>query len=92
VFLVLALLAQLNIILGTLNLLPLPPLDGGHLAVLGVEETVNGVRRLGNKSPTWRLDPAVLTPLALVVILFLVTLGVTALYADITKPVSELLQ
>ncbi|MGH8883630.1 MAG: M50 family metallopeptidase [Egibacteraceae bacterium] len=92
VFLVLGILAQLNIVLGILNLLPLPPLDGGHLAVLGVEETVNRVRRLRGRSATWRLDPSVLTPLALAVILFFVVVSFTALYADITKPVSELFQ
>lgn len=92
VFLVFALLAQLNIVLGTLNLLPLPPLDGGHLAILGVEEAVNSVRRLRGKPVPWRLDPAVLTPLALAVILFFSVIVVTALYADITNPVSELLQ
>jgi membrane-associated protease RseP (regulator of RpoE activity) len=92
VFLVLWIIAQLNIGLGTLNLLPLPPLDGGHLAVLGVEETVNRVRRLRGRSATWHMDPSVLTPLAFAVILFFVVIGVTALYADITNPVSELFQ
>jgi membrane-associated protease RseP (regulator of RpoE activity) len=91
-FLVLVILAQLNIVLGILNLLPLPPLDGGHLAVLVVEETVNRVRRLRGRSTTWRLNPSVLTPVALAVILFFVAVSFTALYADITKPVSELFQ
>lgn len=91
-FLVLWVLAQLNIALGILNLLPLPPLDGGHLAVLGVEETFNGVRRLRGKAGTWRVDPSVLTPLALAVILFFSVIFVTALYADITNPVSDLFQ
>ena len=91
-FLVLALIAQLNVTLGVLNLLPLPPLDGGHLAVLVVEEGVNAVRRLRGIPGRWRLDPSILTPLALAVILFFVMVSVTALYVDITKPVSELLQ
>lgn len=91
-FLMLALLAQLNIVLGLINLLPLPPLDGGHLAALGVEETVNGVRRLRGKPASWRLDPSVLTPLALAVIMFFSVVFVTALYADITNPVSDLFQ
>lgn len=92
VFAVLGLLANLNIVLGILNILPLPPLDGGHLAVLGVEQSVNGVRRLRGKRPTWRLDPSVVTPVALAVILFFVVLSLTALYVDITKPASELIQ
>ncbi|MGH3665779.1 MAG: M50 family metallopeptidase, partial [Egibacteraceae bacterium] len=91
-FAVIVILAQLNIVLGIMNLLPLPPLDGGHLAVLAIEESVNGVRRLRGRSATWRLDPSVITPIALVVILFFVVLSVTALYVDIVKPASELLE
>ena len=92
IFSVLFLLALLNITLGTLNMLPLPPLDGGHLAVLVIEEVVNGVRRLRGRAATWRLDPSVVTPVALAVIVFFVVLSVTALYVDIVKPASELLE
>ncbi len=91
VFNVLLLLALLNITLGTLNMLPLPPLDGGHLAVLLIEEGVNGVRRLRGRSASWRLDPSVVTPIALAVILFFVVLSLTALYVDLVKPASDLL-
>jgi membrane-associated protease RseP (regulator of RpoE activity) len=92
IFSVLFLLALLNITLGTLNMLPLPPLDGGHLAVLVIEEAVNGVRRLRGRAATWRLDPSVITPVALAVIAFFVVLSITALYVDIVKPASELLE
>ena len=92
IFNVLFLLALVNITLGTLNMLPLPPLDGGHLAVLVIEQSVNGVRRLRGSAPTWRLDPSVITPVALAVILFFVVLSVTALYVDIVKPASGLLE
>ena len=92
IFNVLFLLALLNITLGTLNMLPLPPLDGGHLAVLLIEQGVNGVRRLAGRTASWRMDPSVVTPIALAVILFFVVLSVTALYVDIVKPASELLE
>ena len=91
-FNVLFLLALLNITLGTLNMLPLPPLDGGHVAVLLIEQSVNGVRRLRGRSANWHLDPSVITPVALAVILFFVVLSLTALYVDIVKPASDLLQ
>ena len=91
-FNVLFLLALLNITLGTLNMLPLPPLDGGHVAVLLIEQGVNGVRRLRGRSANWHMDPSVITPVALAVILFFVVLSVTALYVDIVKPASDLLQ
>lgn len=89
---VLLLLAQLNIVLGALNMLPLPPLDGGHVAVLAIERVVNAVRGLRGRSTDWELDPSVVTPVALVVILFLGLFGITALYIDIVNPASELLQ
>lgn len=92
IFAVIVIIAQLNIVLGTLNMLPLPPLDGGHVAVLGIEEAVNAVRRLRGRSAKWRLDPSIITPVALVVIVFFVVLSLTALYVDIVKPASELLQ
>ena len=92
IFNVLFLLALLNITLGTLNMLPLPPLDGGHVAVLLIEQGVNGVRRLRGRSANWRMDPSIVTPVALAVILFFVVLSVTALYVDIVKPASELLE
>jgi membrane-associated protease RseP (regulator of RpoE activity) len=91
-FAVLAILASLNIVLGVLNMLPLPPLDGGHLAVLAIEESVNKTRRLRGKAGGWSLDPAKLMPIALAVIMFFVVLSLTALYVDIVKPASELFQ
>lgn len=93
VFAVLAVLAQLNVVLALLNMLPLPPLDGGHLAVLVVEESVDRVRRIrGRPESKWRINPAVITPVALLVIAFFVVLSVTAIYVDITRPISDLLQ
>ena len=89
---VLMLLAQLNIVIGALNLLPLPPFDGGHLAVLGVEKAVNAVRARRGKSTDWALDPAVLTPVTLTVLLFFTVFAITAFYIDIVNPVSSLLE
>lgn len=89
---VLLLLAQLNIVLGALNMLPLPPLDGGHVAILAVEKGVNTVRGWRGRSTDWELDPSVVTPVALAVILFLGIFGITALYIDIVNPASQLLR
>jgi regulator of sigma E protease len=93
IFSVLVLLASLNIVLGTVNMIPLPPLDGGHAAVLVIEEAVNGVRRLRRvPGERWQMDPSVLTPIALAVIAFFVVLSLTAVYQDITRPITEGLQ
>jgi membrane-associated protease RseP (regulator of RpoE activity) len=92
IFELLFLFALLNITLGTLNMLPLPPLDGGHLAVLLIERGVNGVRQLRGRSTDWHMNPSVITPVALVVIVFFTVLTLTALYVDIVKPASQLLE
>lgn len=96
-FAVLLVLAQLNLVLGILNMLPLPPLDGGHVAVMAIEEAVNGVRRLRDPAraaarPKFHLNPNVVTPIALAVILFFVVLSTTAVYVDLTSPASQLVQ
>jgi membrane-associated protease RseP (regulator of RpoE activity) len=97
IFAVLLILGQLNLVLGLLNMLPLPPLDGGHVAVMAVEEAVNGARRFRSRSgesrrPKFHLNPSVVTPIALTVIAFFLVLTTTALYLDITSPASQLVQ
>ncbi|MEE8603295.1 M50 family metallopeptidase [Euzebya tangerina] len=95
IFAVLVVLAQLNLVLGILNMLPLPPLDGGHVAVMFIEEAVNGARRLRGAAkarPKFHLNPSIVTPVALAVIAFFLVLTSAALYLDITSPASELVQ
>jgi membrane-associated protease RseP (regulator of RpoE activity) len=89
---VIILLAQLQIVIGTLNLLPLPPFDGGHLAVLTVESGVNAVRRRRGARANWQVDPRTLMPLTLAVLLLFGLFALTAIYVDIVNPISELIQ
>ena len=86
------LLAQLQIIIGTLNMLPLPPFDGGHLAVLAVESVTNAVRRWRGLTADWQVNPSSLVPLTLAVLLVFGLFALTAIYVDIVNPVSELIQ
>ncbi|MFN2588580.1 MAG: RIP metalloprotease [Actinomycetota bacterium] len=65
-----------TVIVGLMNLLPLPPLDGGHLAVLGYE-AVTGEQ----------VDVRKLIPIAAAVIAFFLVLFVAVLYLDIARPV-----
>jgi membrane-associated protease RseP (regulator of RpoE activity) len=88
---VIVLLAQLQIIIGMLNLLPLPPFDGGHLAVLAAESAVNGVRRRRGMAD-WQVDPRALMPLTLAVLLLFGLFALTAIYVDIVNPISEMIQ
>lgn len=69
-------LVVFNVFVGILNLVPLPPLDGGHLAVLAYEK----VRR-------HRPDPRKLIPLTTAVAGFIILYAVAVSYLDIVKPI-----
>lgn len=83
----LVLLAAINVFFFIFNLVPLPPFDGGHLAVLGIEAVVNGVRRLRGMAPDFTVDPRAITAVALPVIGVLLLVLVTTLWLDITDPI-----
>jgi membrane-associated protease RseP (regulator of RpoE activity) len=70
------LLVVFNVFVGILNLVPLPPLDGGHLAVLAYEK-VRGRRP----------DPRKLIPLTTAVAGFIVLYALAVSYLDIVKPI-----
>lgn len=72
------LFASFNVFLGIMNLLPLPPLDGGHLAVLAVEQVT---RR--------KIDPRRLVPLTAVIAGFLILFFVSLLFLDIVRPLDN---
>ena len=83
----LLIIASLNIFVGIFNLLPLLPLDGGHMAVAvvdGVRRT--RARRAGRAQPA-PIDLEKLMPLTIVVFAFLVALSLMLLAADIFIPV-----
>ncbi len=84
----LSLLASLNMALFVFNLIPLPPLDGGHIlgAIYeGVRRTVARVRGAEDPGPA---DTARLVPVTWVVGGLLVAMSVILVVADIVKPVS----
>jgi regulator of sigma E protease len=84
---VLTLLAAINVFFFLFNLLPLPPFDGGHLAVVGIESSVNGARRLLGRDAGFRVRPEALATVAIPVIAVLVLLLVTTLWLDVTDPI-----
>jgi regulator of sigma E protease len=81
------LFAAVNVFFGLFNLVPLPPLDGGHLAVLGVESAVNGIRRLRGKPADYVVDARVFAAIAIPVIAGLLVLMGMLLWLDITDPI-----
>ncbi len=75
----LALLAGVNIALGLFNMLPLLPLDGGHAAVAVYE------RLRSRKNKPYHADFNKLVPLTYVVIFFLLSVSLLAVYLDIFR-------
>jgi membrane-associated protease RseP (regulator of RpoE activity) len=69
----------LSAAIGAINLVPLPPLDGGHAAATATEWLVRGIRR----DRTISLDVGRLVPLAYVTVGLLLALALSALVLDL---------
>ncbi len=84
---ILLLIASLNIFVGAFNLLPLLPLDGGHLAVVIFERIRAWFARLRGRPDPGPVDIQRLVPASLLVFAVLVGLGTLLIAADILNPV-----
>ncbi len=85
------LLGSLNIALFVFNLIPLLPLDGGHIVVALWEGVKRGWARLFRRPPPAPVDATRLVPLTVVVAVLLIGMGALLLVADVFNPV-DLLQ
>ncbi len=75
-------LIAINIFVGLLNMLPMLPLDGGHVAIALYERV-----RTRRGRPYYQADAAKLLPVAYAFMLVLALLVSSSLYLDITHPV-----
>jgi RIP metalloprotease RseP len=80
--------ASLNIFVGVFNLLPLLPLDGGHMAVAIADSIRAFFARLRGRPRPAPIDVTVLTPITMVVFVVLATLTLLLLVADVINPVT----
>jgi membrane-associated protease RseP (regulator of RpoE activity) len=83
----LGLVASVNFALFVFNLIPLLPLDGGHVAGAmweGVRRTVARIRNRPDPGPT---DVARLLPIAYAVSSVLIVMSALLIYADVVKPI-----
>jgi membrane-associated protease RseP (regulator of RpoE activity) len=82
------LLAGLNLFLGMINLVPLPPFDGGGIATTLYEAVRRGIARLLHRPDPGAVDAAKLLPVTYVMAALILVMSVILIYADIVAPVS----
>ncbi len=80
---VFALLASINLFVGLLNLLPLLPFDGGHVAVATYEAIASKVRRRAVRVDFAKLLPVMIVTLSLLGFIFL-----SSMFLDIARPIN----
>jgi membrane-associated protease RseP (regulator of RpoE activity) len=85
---VLLLIASLNIFVGAFNMLPLLPLDGGHVAVVSWERIRAAFARLRGRPDPGMVDMAKLLPVSFSIFMVLMFFGVVLILADIVNPVN----
>ena len=81
---VFGLLISINIFVGLLNLVPLLPFDGGHIAVATYEKIASTIRRRRVQVDITKLMPLTVAVLGILAFIFL-----SSLFLDVTNPVKN---
>ncbi|HEY1625950.1 MAG TPA: site-2 protease family protein [Streptosporangiaceae bacterium] len=87
---VLLLIASLNIFIGAFNLLPLLPLDGGHVAMVVWERIRAWFARLRGRPDPGLVDMRKVLPVSFSIFMILVFFSMMLILADIVNPVSQI--
>jgi membrane-associated protease RseP (regulator of RpoE activity) len=80
-------LAQLNFVLGAINLVPLLPFDGGHIAVAIYEKIRNMFRAVRGVLPAAPVDYTKLMPATYVILAVVVGYMALTVTADLVNPI-----
>ncbi|RZQ64831.1 M50 family metallopeptidase [Amycolatopsis suaedae] len=81
------LLASLNFFLGVFNLLPLLPMDGGHIAVVWYEKIRNSIRKARGKGIGAPVDYTKLSSVTMVIVFIGAAVVLLTVTADIVNPI-----
>ena len=84
----LLIIASLNIFVGIFNLIPILPLDGGHIAVALFEGARRQIYRIRGRTEPGKVDIEKLTPITVIVLVALIFLTALLLIADIFNPIN----
>jgi membrane-associated protease RseP (regulator of RpoE activity) len=88
VTIVLLIIASLNIFVGVFNMLPLLPMDGGHVAAIIYERIRAWLARLRGRPDPGLVDMAKLLPVMFSLFMVIVCLALVLVAADIVNPLT----
>jgi membrane-associated protease RseP (regulator of RpoE activity) len=83
-----ALLGSVNLAVGMFNLIPLLPLDGGHMAGALLEAIKKFVARVFGRPDPGYVDVAKALPVTYVMAAVLIVMGGLLIYADLVNPIT----
>jgi membrane-associated protease RseP (regulator of RpoE activity) len=83
----LLIVAQVNFFVGLFNLLPLLPLDGGHIAIALFESGRRRVYALAGRADPGRVDLLKIMPVTYAVVAAFIGLSLLLIYAGIVNPI-----
>lgn len=87
IYLNLMLLGSLNLALFAFNMIPLPPLDGGHIAGGIYEYLKRGAYRLIGRPDPGPVDTALMAPVSGIMFILLLLAGLAMILVDLLNPI-----